>query len=139
MQQSINYYHSVTLILLMLSFIFSGTMLSLSVERNLSKFLLSFVYMCINVGDSAMTRRKGNISRFNPVTYLCLSLTIPWISSAICGGFFLCSVSGGERSLLVLLILVQLFPLLNFLLINTKVGLITKKSIYYLHFYHNIT
>ena len=72
-------------------------------------FFLSFVYICIAVGDPVIKRRglrssyqeerveiqlsRGEgwdpINRFNPATLLCLSQT--WISNVICGGLFMFS------------------------------------------------
>jgi len=46
---------------------------------------LSFVYICIGVGDQV-------INRFNPTTFVCLSQARFWIFIVICCGMFVCSV-----------------------------------------------
>ena len=51
------------------------------------------------------------INRFNPITFLCLSQAKIWISNVVFHGFFLCSVSEGERWLFILLILVELLTI----------------------------
>jgi hypothetical protein len=60
--------------------------------------LLSFVYICIAVAVGDPVIKMGGwdpINRFNPATFVYLSLAIAWISNVICRGFFVLSEKVG--------------------------------------------
>jgi hypothetical protein len=74
--------------MLMLSFIFM-TVRGLFEWKWFCEGFLSFVYICIAIGDPGIKRGGWySINWVNNVTFVCLSQARTWISNVICHDFF---------------------------------------------------